>query len=269
MRSVVPGAHARPGGTLMQSGDCVKSAFAPLLSRKLSFCWRDSMSNTNNIFRRMLRTLEILARLGVSESHLRRLERDGQCPVRRCLGPRARGLPEDVLDSWLMWCLHLCPTTGRLPDPFRLPRWPTDLVQTSPVRGIQMLTLREVEQLVGLRSTCIYGLIAAGAFPRPAPLGSWVRRWALHEIEAWLESPGDYQAEPCREDVHGARVKLNREFTSCRRSSTGASAQPSCSRYLRPWCARGCQVVAFAPSSSRLRSSSRRVTRPRLGVSSA
>ena len=200
--------HTRgPVGSLVRSGGCVKSALAPLLSCKRSFCWRDSMSNSDNIFRRMLRTLEILARLGVSESHFRRLERDGHCPVRYCLGPRARGLPEDVLDSWLMWCLHLRSRNGRLPDPFRLPRWSPELVQPSPVRGIQMLTLREVERLVGLRSTCIYGLIAADAFPRPAPLGSWVRRWALHEIDAWRASPSDYQAEPCREDCPWCPLK--------------------------------------------------------------
>lgn len=52
---------------------------------------------------RMLRTPEILRRGAFSESHWRRLEADSQCPVRRQLGPRARGLPEDEFDHWLAW----------------------------------------------------------------------------------------------------------------------------------------------------------------------
>ena len=152
------------------------------------------MKNSDDFGPRMLRTPEILARVCVSESHWRRLERAGQCPVRLCLGPRARGLPEDELDSWLMWCLDLRWTIGRLVDPFELPRWTPNPVLSSHRNGIQMLTFADVEQLVGLRSTCIYGLIAADAFPRPTPVGSWVRRYALHEINAWRDG-GDRIAE--------------------------------------------------------------------------
>ena len=47
------------------------------------------------------------------------------------------------------------------------------------------------ERLVGLKKTFIYNRIGEGSFPRPAPLGRVLRRWARHEIDAWIADRND------------------------------------------------------------------------------
>ena len=135
----------------------------------------------------LLRTRELLERAAVSESHWRRHEHNCQYPKRGHLGPRARGLPEDVLDLFLAQCLALRAAMRSLTEPVTLPRWSPDHVPAQYPRGIQMVTRSEVELLVGLRHTAIYDAIGDGTFPWPAPLGDRVRRWARHEIDAWIE----------------------------------------------------------------------------------
>ena len=144
---------------------------------------------------RMLRTPEILRRLGVSHSHWWRLELNGQCPVRARLGARARGLPEDALDGWLEHCMALRSTVSSLTDPITLPPWSPGLVLQPCPRGIEMLRLPEVERLVGLKHSAIYNAVHAHRFPWPVPLGARVRRWARHEIDAWLAERQEYLRE--------------------------------------------------------------------------
>ena len=134
----------------------------------------------------MLRLNEIRARVAFSNSHLYALLKRRQFPQLGSLGPKSRGLPEHVLDAWLMSCASLRSMTIRLQDPVSLPEWPPAVIQESPVRGIRMLRLCEVERRVGLRHSQIYRNIDAGTFPRPVPLGERVRRWLEHEIEEWL-----------------------------------------------------------------------------------
>lgn len=136
----------------------------------------------------MLRTPDVLARASVSGSHWWRLEQAGQCPVRLQLGARARGLPEEALDHWLAHCLDLRSRMVKLTDPIVLPLWSPDIEVSAHPPGIVMLTLAEVERFVGVKKTFIYNRIGEHVFPRPAPVGTHVRRWALHEVAAAIEA---------------------------------------------------------------------------------
>lgn len=51
-----------------------------------------------------------------------------------------------------------------------------------------LLRLDQVIARTGLKSTSIYERMAAGTFPRSAPIGSRARAWAESEIEAWIQS---------------------------------------------------------------------------------
>jgi prophage regulatory protein len=51
-----------------------------------------------------------------------------------------------------------------------------------------MLRLREVEELVGLKHTRIYQLLAEGRFPRPIRQSPKNVRWFSDEIDAYIEA---------------------------------------------------------------------------------
>ena len=106
--------------------------------------------------------------------------------MRLHLGARARGLPEDLLDHWFARCLDLRPRLVNLTDDFVMPTWSPEIEVSPHPRGIVMLTLAEVERLVGLKKSSIYNRIGEGRFPRPVPLGRVLRRWARHEIDGWI-----------------------------------------------------------------------------------
>ncbi len=53
---------------------------------------------------------------------------------------------------------------------------------------IRFVRLREVEQLVGLKKSMIYKMMALGKFPRQYKLCAQVSVWRLQEILAWMES---------------------------------------------------------------------------------
>jgi prophage regulatory protein len=50
----------------------------------------------------------------------------------------------------------------------------------------KLLTLPQVCRRIGLGRSKVYGLIQAGAFPRPVKIGS-VSRWATRQVDAWVE----------------------------------------------------------------------------------
>lgn len=50
----------------------------------------------------------------------------------------------------------------------------------------RLLRLPEVIRTTGLARSSIYGLIAAGRFPRPVPLTTTARAWRSDEIEQWI-----------------------------------------------------------------------------------
>lgn len=55
-------------------------------------------------------------------------------------------------------------------------------------RDIRMLRLREIMRRTTLSAAQIYALIAAHLFPRGVLVGSRMRAWPEHVIDAWLES---------------------------------------------------------------------------------
>ena len=134
----------------------------------------------------MLRLRDVVERTALSESCVRRLVASGVFPPFVCLGVRARGLPELVLDAWLAQCLSLRDGMRTLLDDVELPPWSGIPAVVVPSTGIRMLRRREVERLVGLRKSAVFRRINVGDFPAPAPLGERVRRWARHEIGGWI-----------------------------------------------------------------------------------
>ena len=159
----------------------------------------------------MLRTPELLDRASVSESHWWRLEQAGQCPVRLQLGARARGLPEELLDHWLAHCLDLRPRLVKLTDDFEMPPGSSDIEVSPHPRGIVMLTLAEVERLVGLKKTFIYNRIGERSFPRPALLGAAVRRWARHDVERSIDDRNAALRALRRADAPWVRIPEQRD----------------------------------------------------------
>ena len=145
----------------------------------------------------MLRLRDVVERTALSESCLRRLVSAGVFPPFVCLGVRARGLPELVLDTWLAQCLALRAGMRTLFDDVDLPPWSGLPAVVVPSTGIRMLRRGEVEVLVGLRKSAIFRRINAGDFPAPAPLGERARRWARHEIAGWVAA--------CDEALHLVR----------------------------------------------------------------
>lgn len=54
------------------------------------------------------------------------------------------------------------------------------------VRGERLLTMRDVENKVGLKKTEIYERIKAGTFPAQLALGPNSVRWLESEIDLWI-----------------------------------------------------------------------------------
>ena len=81
------------------------------------------------------------------------------------LGARARGLPEELVDHWLAWCLDLRGQLVKLTDDFEMPLWSPDIEVSWHPTGIQMLTLAQVERFVGTKKTFIYNRIFGALRP--------------------------------------------------------------------------------------------------------
>ncbi|CAJ0996743.1 helix-turn-helix transcriptional regulator [Sodalis praecaptivus] len=47
------------------------------------------------------------------------------------------------------------------------------------------INIKEVENSVGLKKSCIYDKISRGAFPKPRKLGTTTARWIRGEVEEW------------------------------------------------------------------------------------
>jgi prophage regulatory protein len=50
----------------------------------------------------------------------------------------------------------------------------------------RLIRIDEVKRLTGLSTATIYRKIAAGEFPRPVPIGTLARAWALSEVQDWI-----------------------------------------------------------------------------------
>ena len=133
----------------------------------------------------ILRMREICERTTLSESFIHELRKRGVFPPAVSLGPRARGCPEDELDLWLAQCLALRKTMARLTDSVVLPQWGPPVLEV-PCQRIVMLHREEVELRTSYEHSQLYRLMELRLFPWPAPFADKARRWAAHEVEAWL-----------------------------------------------------------------------------------
>ena len=138
---------------------------------------------------RILRRAEVLRRATLSRTLWFELGRRRLVPPDVCFGDRVRGVVEHYLDAWLLSCLALRSSMRTLCDPVVLPVWvppaPEDDAIAAP-RGICMLRLSEVLARVPLSRNELYRRMNARLFPWPAPLSEGARRWALHEVIAWM-----------------------------------------------------------------------------------
>jgi len=50
----------------------------------------------------------------------------------------------------------------------------------------RFLRFKQVKEIVGLGSTCIYEKIAKGEFPKPISLGARAVAWESDSIEQWM-----------------------------------------------------------------------------------
>ena len=131
---------------------------------------------------------EICERMAVSVSYLYDLIGADLFPPFVRPSPRSCRLPEHVLDAWLWQCLQLRDAMETLRHPVQLPTWPPEVVVPSPVSGIRMLRLGTVVRRAGVAKSAIYRGIEGEEFPKPVPLGPRVRRWAAHEVDAWMHA---------------------------------------------------------------------------------
>ena len=136
---------------------------------------------------------EVAERAGLCQSYLYAMIARGEFPALVALGARARGLPDDELDQWLASCLALRAGMKSLLDPVVLPSWPVAPVPI-PCSGIRFLRKRDVLERLNCSTNHLYRLIRHSGFPRPAPVGVKARRWAEHEVEAWLNDARAHRA---------------------------------------------------------------------------
>lgn len=52
----------------------------------------------------------------------------------------------------------------------------------------RLLRLADVKQRIGLGKTVIYGMIAAGKFPKPYKPTARAARWSEREIDRWISN---------------------------------------------------------------------------------
>ena len=143
---------------------------------------------------RMMRVTEVAERLSLSVACIQAQIDLGIAPPWVYLGPRARRLPESSFDALIASRIRLRQKMKRLRDLVEFPQWTEALEVGFRLTGVRLLTLRQVEDRVGLKSTRIYELIDSGKtvmdgrFPAPIPVTKGARRWLEHEIEQWLKS---------------------------------------------------------------------------------
>ena len=132
-------------------------------------------------------------------------------PAEVHFGCRVRGVVEHHLDTWLLSRLALRSSMCSLCDSVVFPLWVPPAVEadaTGAPRGICMLRLSEVLARVPLSSNELYRRMHAGLFPWPAPLSEGARRWALHEVDAWIHDHMLASLHSDRERVRSAGPRL-------------------------------------------------------------
>lgn len=79
------------------------------------------------------------------------------------------------------------------------PAVPADLAE------LQLLDIKTVCMLVGLKPTAIYEREAAGTFPAAIRQGSRCTRWTAGSIRAWIQAQIEAQGSPQQQRAHQHR----------------------------------------------------------------
>ena len=159
----------------------------------------------------IVRRCEALRRTTLSRTLWFELGRRGLRPAEVYFGRRVRGVVEHHLDTWLLSRLALRSSMCSLCDPVVFPVWVPPAVEadaTGAPRGIWMLRLSEVLARVPLSCNELYRRMNARLVPWPAPLSEGARRWALHEVDAWIHDYMLASLHRDRERVRSAGPRL-------------------------------------------------------------
>ena len=79
--------------------------------------------------------------------------------------------------------MNFRPERIRLRDPVKYPAWTAEMTLGECPTGMRRPRLRDVEKLVGLKSSQIYRLIERGLLPAPVPLTKGARRWLAYDFD--------------------------------------------------------------------------------------
>ena len=160
---------------------------------------------------RIVRRAEVLRRTTLSRTLWFELGRRRLVPPEVCLGDRVRGVVEHHLDAWLLSCLALRSSMRTLCDPVVLPVWVPPAAEDEAIaapRGICMLRLSEVLARLPLSRGELYRRMHDRLFPWPAPLSVGARRWALHDVIAWMHDHMLVSLQRDRERVRSASPRM-------------------------------------------------------------
>lgn len=56
--------------------------------------------------------------------------------------------------------------------------------------------MKDVIRITSLSRPTLYRRIAAGRFPAPVKLGGRASGWTAQDLQAWIDNPNGYAAEP-------------------------------------------------------------------------
>ncbi|MCK9511577.1 MAG: AlpA family phage regulatory protein [Pigmentiphaga sp.] len=60
--------------------------------------------------------------------------------------------------------------------------------------------MKDVIRITALSRPTLYRRIAAGRFPAPVKLGGRASGWSAQALQAWIDDPTGYVAEPTEDD---------------------------------------------------------------------
>ena len=139
---------------------------------------------------RMLLPGEVRVRTTLSATHIHRLQGEGRFPVYGRWGGYTCGLPEHVLDAFIVQRMiarvGLAPLGCRPP----LPLWRFDISQVPAQCGIYLLRRAAVLEQAAVGKRALYEMVAQGLFASQLSLGERTVCWVAHEVSAWVFSRG-------------------------------------------------------------------------------
>ena len=147
---------------------------------------------------------EVCRRAAVSPSHVYAMRACFLFPQFVQLSSGCSRLPALLLDAWLWTRVRARDRSPRRLTRVALAPWRPAAVELAPVVDIEMWRLEAVVERVRMGTSTIYRQIRADLFPEPVPITAVARRWARHEVEAWLAGRVARSACADRARVRGA-----------------------------------------------------------------